>query len=1081
MVVFSLVIKKIVSYIGDNVKNMKKIKILNKIAAVLFAISFLILAGSFLAVSKAEATTAGPNTATGGVNKTNTGLAWSSPGNVVSSTLYSTITLSGSQVSDHLIGYGFGLNIPSGSIINGIVASAKAYASAGTPTLYFYLWKDYTTGGNVGGKQCVTSTSPAVCSVGSSADLWGTTWVPSEINANNLGIDVSLVYPNATVYVDQIQITVYYTLTTPTVTTTSVAGVDTQYATLNGTVNPNNYGNATGYFRWGTGNITCDDVAGTRYPSTGGTSIANGASPVAFSMPLPAGTLSPGTTYYYCAYASNANGVGKAATNASFTTPTATAGCAAPATGSFQITSSCYFPLAYDGVDAGSGAQNTAQFTIPAGLTFNIGNAIPNQVISFGVLSKPTGSTIVRFAGSQLRKGPIWAPDTDGDGYPDSANPTYSVNDVQPTGYVRRTVLASTLSVADCSTSNANIWQNIGNLVKDADNDGYKTSAAAASQCVGNTSSINGRTYYKDSAGAYTWMDAASALGSGATDCNDASGVPCAPTSVSASAASQTQLNVSWSAGVGPAATSYNLVWCSGASCTPSTTITGVTSVYAHTGRTCGTTYGYNVIAVNASGSSSASSTFYGTTSSCATVPSITAQGTGTITGTTAYLTSTGNSNGANTTLTYRYGTSNVACSSLPSTVGGSASYNSGAFSDTSAQITGLTGGTTYYYCVTANNSQGTTNGVSNNNTASTFSTPVVPAQIYASGNGWTTASMVVPSDNIPLLITEKGIYKCTTAECTAFTLVNSTYTSYYKKSDHQIAIGTDGLPIVVDVNKVYKCSNVSCTAGTESTMSVSVNTWASIAVPATGLPIIAYNAAGVPSVYKCANASCTSGTSAVIYPGGAPDPAGASITVTIAGDGLPVVAFNRDNYGVQVVHCGNAGCTSGNTTALLHSWYTGTAGQAFQTLISIDKGTDGYPILSYINEYSSCSNGSCVPYVYKCSNYSCSAGTESSLGGTYMLHPSIRVPSDGLPIVGINGWNANTQIAKVIKCGNNACSSGNTTTAYLTKAQCGPVQSWGSAIGFNSSNIPYYSFTGSCNAPWSGGWMVKCRNTTCN
>ena len=97
------------------------------------------------------------------------------------------------------------------------------------------------------------------------------------------------------------------------------------------------------------------------------------------------------------------------------------------------------------------------------------------------------------------------------------------------------------------------------------------------------------------------------------------------------------------------------------------------------------------------------------------------------------------------------------------------------------------------------------------------------------------------------------------------------------------------------------------------------------------------------------------------------------------------------------------------------------------------------------------------------------------------MLHPSIRVPSDGLPIVGINGWNANTQIAKVIKCGNNACSAGNTATTYLTQAQCGMTQSWGSAIGFNSSNIPYYSFTGSCNVPWSGGWMVKCRNTTCN
>lgn len=341
---------------------------------------------------------------------------------------------------------------------------------------------------------------------------------------------------------------------------------------------------------------------------------------------------------------------------------------------------------------------------------------------------------------------------------------------------------------------------------------------------------------------------------------------------------------------------------------------------------------------------------------------------------------------------------------------------------------------------------------------------------------------MVVPSDGIPLFITEKGLYKCTTTACTAFTLVNASYTSGggSKYSDHQIAIGTDGLPIVVMGANVYKCSNVSCTAGTASTMSVAVNGWSSVAVPADGRPIIGYNAAGVPSAYKCANSSCTSGSGVSIYAGG--DPAGSAITVIIAGDGLPVIAFGRDNYGVHVVHCGNAACNSGNTSTLMHSWFTGAAGVAWYTYISIDKGTDGFPILSYINGYSSCSNGLCQPYVYKCSNYQCTLGSEVSLGGTYMLNPSIRVATDGLPVVGINGWNANTQIAKVIKCGNNACSSGNVATAYRTSAQCGYVQSWGSAIGLNSSNIPYYHFTGMCSTgAYTGGFMVKCANTTCN
>lgn len=233
---------------------------------------------------------------------------------------------------------------------------------------------------------------------------------------------------------------------------------------------------------------------------------------------------------------------------------------------------------------------------------------------------------------------------------------------------------------------------------------------------------------------AYTYMDAGSIIGGSTTDCLDTSAAPCPPTISSVGSATQTSLTVNWSAATtsGPAQTSFNLFYCdrtaSGA-CTPSSQIGGSiasgSTSYAHNATiTCNRTYAYLIRAVNATGASANSNISTGTTSSCASVPSISAQGTGATTATTAYLTSSGNSNGASTTLTYRYGTSNVACSSLPSTVSGSASYNSGAFSDTSLQITGLTGGTTYYYCATANNSQGTTNGVSNNNANSSFATP---------------------------------------------------------------------------------------------------------------------------------------------------------------------------------------------------------------------------------------------------------------------------------------------------------------------------------------------------------------------
>lgn len=68
----------------------------------------------------------------------------------------------------------------------------------------------------------------------------------------------------------------------------------------------------------------------------------------------------------------------------------------------------------------------------------------------------------------------------------------------------------------DCSDSNAYIYQNVS-VYTDSDQDGY-VSAGPASTCVGSTSVVNGRTYYKNSAGAYLYV--ASTLGSDCYDSN---------------------------------------------------------------------------------------------------------------------------------------------------------------------------------------------------------------------------------------------------------------------------------------------------------------------------------------------------------------------------------------------------------------------------------------------------------------------------------------------------------------------------------------------------------------------------------
>lgn len=272
--------------------------------------------------------------------------------------------------------------------------------------------------------------------------------------------------------------------------------------------------------------------------------------------------------------------------------------------------------------------------------------------------------------------------------------------------------------------------------------------------------------------GAYTLMDAGSALGGGATDCNDASAAPCAPTGGSAAAASQTQMNVSWTAGVGPVATSYNLAWCSGVSCTPGTTITGVTSIYAHTGLTCGTTYGYNVIPVNASGSGPASATFYGSTSSCATPPSIP----GSFTATANADGSMGLSWAASTgtpTITYHVQRCAGTCTpsaDLTTTTGTS-------FSDTTG--TSLACGSTYSYSIFASNAGGNS-GSTAVLTRTATACPGIPTGLTATAQG-NKQQINLSWANGGGGVSSYTIYWCSGSACTPSTQITGISSASYQ------------------------------------------------------------------------------------------------------------------------------------------------------------------------------------------------------------------------------------------------------------------------------------------------------------
>jgi hypothetical protein len=192
-----------------------------------------------------NAASLGPNNAGAGANIVGIGtVEWTNPGNITApGTPYATTNVNvGNPISNYLQGTQYGFNIPAGATIDGITVVINRQASETDPNVLDNVVRLVRGGAIVGDNRAGGTPWPtafATATYGGPTDLWGTTWTPADINADNFGVVLSVQRPAAggasrTATVDYMQITVNFTL--PDTTTTVDCGGGTPEVTYGSSI-----------------------------------------------------------------------------------------------------------------------------------------------------------------------------------------------------------------------------------------------------------------------------------------------------------------------------------------------------------------------------------------------------------------------------------------------------------------------------------------------------------------------------------------------------------------------------------------------------------------------------------------------------------------------------------------------------------------------------------------------------------------------------------------------------------------------------------------------------------------------------
>lgn len=281
------------------------------------------------------------------------------------------------------------------------------------------------------------------------------------------------------------------------------------------------------------------------------------------------------------------------------------------------------------------------------------------------------------------------------------------------------------------------------------------------------------------------------------------------------------------------------------------------------------------------------------------------------------------------------------------------------------------------------------------------------------------------------------------------------------------IAIGADGLPVVAYYDqggsvRVAHCSNAACTAATSAFVDSAGGSTVALAIGSDGLPILAYwdGVNGDLKVAHCLNNLCGAYQ---ITPVDTVGSVGVYAAIAIGADGLAIVSYYEGfpNLDLKVMHCGNVACTTSNQATALD--LPGNVG--FDTAIAI--GPDGLALVSYYDA----TNGTLK--VAHCNNAACTSALTTPIdvvGNAGGRGTSIAVGADGLAVVSY--VDINTGTLKVAHCSNALCSAAVKTTVDPV----GFVGA-GSSIAIGGDGLPVISYNDGTNGDLK---VAHCANPAC-